>query len=122
MDRAQLEALKQLPATVACGDCRACCKQDRIVLGPRDNLLALSWHFEGRDHVLDRKPNGECVYLRSSGCSIHASAPDICKRFDCRVLFATTPKARRRIRIEENPTMREVYDAGKRRLDTLEIK
>ena len=113
-----LEAMKLQPATVPCGSCRACCKQDRVVLRENESER-FAWHYEGVDRVLDRRETGECVYLGPAGCRVHDAPPDICARFDCRVLFLTTPKARRRQRIAENSTMREVYDAGKRRIRTL---
>jgi len=116
----QLEAKRQQHSDVRCGSCTACCKSDRVMLGPEDDLSAYRWHMEGPLVVLDRKNNGECVYLTPKGCGIHGKAPDICKRFDCRVLFLITPKVQRRIRIEQNPSMREVYAAGRSRLNTLE--
>lgn len=119
MTRDQLIALKAEPRDVPCGSCRACCKQDRIVLSEAESDR-FAWHMEGADRVLDRKASGECIYLTARGCAVHGAPPDICARFDCRVLFLLTDKAKRRQRITENPTMREVYDAGKRRLETLE--
>lgn len=118
--REQLLALASQPASVSCGTCRACCKQDRIVLNDAESGR-FAWHQEGQDRVLDRKAGGECVYLTARGCSVHDAPPDICARFDCRVLFLLTDKERRRQRVKENPTMREVYEAGKRRLDTLRV-
>lgn len=113
--------LKELPASVPCNGCTACCRQDRIALNTQrgDDLQNYRWHLELGQPVLDRKPNGECVYLGPRGCTIHDKAPDICRRFDCRILFLTTPKATRRIRVRQNPTMVQVYEAGKKRLGTL---
>lgn len=121
MTPAELEARKQLPADVPCGSCTSCCKQDKIVLKPGEEGR-FQWHREGNQLVLDRKPNGECINLTTKGCAVHAAPPDICRRFDCRVLFLTTPKTQRRIRITQNPTMRDVYDAGKLRVKTLQGK
>lgn len=112
--------MKNSTAAVPCGICRACCVRDRIVLRD-DEADRFKWHFEGAQKVLDRKSDGMCVYLTERGCSIHVDAPDICRRFDCRVLFLATPKATRRRRVQENPTMRAVYSAGRRRLDTLQV-
>lgn len=116
-----LDEMKALPATVPCGTCRACCMSDRVVLRD-DEAECYRWHHEAGSKVLDRKSNGECVYLTARGCSVHDAPPDICRRFDCRILFLTTPKWRRRQRVIENPSMRLVYDAGKRRADTLSIR
>lgn len=121
MTQSELLALRARTASVPCGSCRACCKSDRIVLSEKDDAARFAWHFEQGVKVLDRKPNDECIYLTADGCGRHGDAPDICKRFDCRVLFLTTPKQTRRIRIQQNPTMQDVYEAGKKRASTLEI-
>lgn len=118
MNRSELIALKAKPADVPCNGCRACCKQDQIFLHDEE-AGRFAWHLEGGRKVLDRKANGECAYLTTAGCGVHESPPDICKRFDCRVLFLLTGKATRRQRVVQNPTMRAVYEAGKKRLDTL---
>ena len=116
----QLQAMKQRESSeTPCNGCTACCKQDTIVLGPRDDPEKYRWHLESGQRVLDRKPNGECTYLTSKGCGIHGAAPAVCRSFDCCVLFLITPKERRRERVEQNPTMRDVYDAGKKRLESL---
>jgi len=36
--------------------------------------------------MLAHKPNGECIYLENSGCSIHERAPSLCRSADCRSL------------------------------------
>lgn len=120
MTQSELLALRSRTASVPCEGCRACCKSDRIVLSEKDDAARFAWHFEQGVRVLDRKPNDECIYLTADGCGRHGDAPDICKRFDCRVLFLVTPKPMRRIRIEQNPTMKFVYEAGKIRASTLE--
>ena len=115
-----LEALRQRHSNVPCGSCHACCKSDRIILGPKDDRDAYRWHREGYQDVLDRKDNGECIYLTDMGCSIHDRAPDICKRFDCRVLVQITPAWRQGVRITQNPSMAHVYASGRERMNTLE--
>lgn len=120
-DPKALEARKQQVADVPCGACRACCVQDRIFLGPTDDPKSYRWHIEDGYAVLDRKPNGECIYLGDAGCSIHERAPSICRRFDCRVLVLTTPAERMRLRIQQNPQMAQVYQAGLERMSTLAI-
>jgi len=119
LDAQALEALKKLPSRVPCGNCRACCSSDRVMLGPSDDPRAYRWHVEDGYAVLDRQSNGDCVYLTDRGCSMHDRAPSICRRFDCRVLFLTTPEEIRQRRIRENPQMAEVYLAGSARADTL---
>ncbi len=35
-------------------------------------------------HMLKRKPDGSCTYLRDEGCSIWPNTPGVCRAFDCR--------------------------------------
>lgn len=94
-----------------------------MILGPQDNPDAFRWHFEvlrgQKVAALDRKANGECVYLTPAGCGIHGNAPDICGRMDCRVLYLLTPADLRQRRTVENPNMAIVYEAGRERLKSL---
>jgi uncharacterized protein len=115
----QLEAARRAPANVPCGSCRACCSHDRVFLGPRDDPRAFQWHLEDGYPVLDRRPNGDCVYLGDSGCRIHDRAPEICRRMDCRILVLLTSSADQARRCRENPHLASVYAAGRERLDTL---
>ncbi len=117
---AELEARRRRPADVPCNGCTACCSHDRVVLGPDDDPRAFRWHVEDGYAVVDRRANGDCIYLSPAGCSIHGAAPMICRRMDCRVLYAITPPEVRRMREAQNPQMAEVYRAGAARLDTLE--
>lgn len=100
---------------VPCNGCTACCKHDRVFLGPTDDPRAYLWHAEGGFAVLDRKDNGECVYLAGSGCSIHDTAPAICRRMDCRELYANTPPEVRARRATENPQLVHIYRAAELR-------
>lgn len=115
----QLEAKRQQHSDVPCGGCTACCKQDIVRLGPGDNLMAYRWHMEFGFPVLDRAPNGDCVYLDANGCTIHGAAPEICKRMDCRVLYQLTPPERRAQREMENPQMIRIYAAAETRMESL---
>ncbi len=69
--------------------------------------------------MLDRQPDGKCVYLTPRGCGIHGRAPEICRRMDCRVLVLMTPPDVQARRSRENPQMAAVYAAGHERLHTL---
>jgi hypothetical protein len=124
----ELMAIRERESRVACNGCTACCKHDRVYLDPRkDDLATLKWHTEfvgglpgAADPipvaVLDRKDDGSCVYLTDTGCSIHGSAPSICKRMDCRVLLLLTQPSIREHRERINPQMIHVYKAGRERL------
>lgn len=116
----RLEQLKKEPSTVPCNGCTACCIHDHVILGPKDNPKDFQFHVEDGYAVLDRKPDGSCIYLTPTGCGIHGRAPDICRRMDCRVLVLLTPAAKREIRIQQNPQMKLVYEAGISRMHTLE--
>ena len=115
-----IEERRKQPAAVPCNGCTACCKHDRVFLGPKDDPKAYRWHVEDVYAVLDRNEDGSCVYLTPAGCGIHGSAPDICRRMDCRVLFMKTAPEMRAARELQNPQMVHVYAAGRDRLHTLE--
>lgn len=74
-------------SNVPCRGCTACCKRGSVVLHPAlgDDPRKYE-HVEATPiaWVLKRKPDGSCIYLRESGCSIWENAPGICKVFDCR--------------------------------------
>ncbi len=118
-DASALAARKQQVAEVPCGECRACCRHDRIFLGPGDDPRRYRWHVEDGYAVLERRPDGACIYLTASGCGIHEHAPSICRRFDCRVLVLTTSAEHMQLRVQQNPQMAEVYRAGWERVATL---
>ena len=67
-----------------CGLCRECCR------GPRElELHEPSWAYrtykkKGGAVFLATQPNGDCVYLCATGCSIYDSRPQACRDFDCR--------------------------------------
>lgn len=85
---------------VPCNGCRACCKNERIILSPEngDDITAYkvvpTRKGEGPvEWMLQHKPNGECVYLTEAGCSIHDQAPWACRQFDCRKWLLGFPEA-----------------------------
>lgn len=110
--------------TVPCDGCTECCRNDTIhLLAERgDDLSAFMWHWEHGKPVLDRKPNRDCIYLGSAGCTIHDRSPWVCRITDCREIFLATPKEMRRALIERNPHRARVYEAAKKRLHTLDAK
>ncbi len=118
----KLSVLKLQAADVPCNGCRACCKDDLIFLSNEDIISEFNWELVNGRPALKHKSNGECIHLTESGCSVHNNPPAICRKFDCRVLFLETTKHQRKIRIQINPSMKEVYIAGKKRVDTLNVK
>lgn len=112
-------------ATVPCGACRACCKGDLIFLHPEKGddpstyltRLAFNPVSGCTGTVLQHRPDGTCIYLGPTGCSIHDRAPIICQTFDCRRMY---------LRMKElgygkrHPAVQtSVLQAGKQRLRTL---
>jgi Fe-S-cluster containining protein len=68
---------------VDCGTCRACCSHT-IVLPLEGDDPSLDWvpNHEGIT-VLNKRENGDCVYLGPQGCTIWGRHPKICRVFDC---------------------------------------
>ncbi len=76
---------------VPCNGCTLCCQGDLIRL--EKNESAEEYQTEPHPFipgglVLAHKPNGECIYLQSDGCSIHDRAPELCRLADCRTIGA----------------------------------
>ena len=75
-------------AKVPCNGCRLCCINDLVRLLPAD----LNRGYKTEPHpmypktqlMIAHKPNGECIYLNESGCSIHDNSPQMCREMDCR--------------------------------------
>lgn len=95
---------------VDCGSCRTCCHHT-IVMPLEGDDLSLDWvpNHEGI-MVLNKRPDGACVYLGDQGCTIWGRHPAICRIFDCaelvrrmdakggrKVHTAVTREGRRRI-------------------------
>ena len=112
-------------ANVPCGSCRACCRNNLIMLFPDEGDDVASYQHdivtlpEGTGAVLKHKPNGDCIYLEENGCSIHKRAPVICKVFDCRAQYKMLTRKERRRRVALGLFRKDILDAGRERLDTL---
>lgn len=82
---------------VPCNGCTTCCQNELLFLHPEDGdnpaeyLTQRVLHpLTGRPGLaLKQKPNGDCMYLGISGCTIHDRAPAICREFDCRLFVAS---------------------------------
>ena len=107
---------------VPCGSCRLCCRISAVFLR-EDEYADYDWSWcvrtgaDGQNRaigrVLTRKPNGDCVYLSDSGCSIHDHAPKTCREFDCRTLFLRSDRSGRRLAIKNGEVSRELFDKGR---------
>ncbi len=73
-----------------CDGCRECCRGDAIYLHPEcgdDPGQYRTVPYNGR-LILDHAENGDCTYLGPEGCTIHDSAPVVCRELDCREIVA----------------------------------
>ena len=62
--------------------------------------------------ILDREPNGDCVYLRAGTCTIYDHRPYACREFDCRELFLGMDRRERKLAGKRDIMMRGVLNRG----------
>ena len=111
---------------VPCGTCHHCCRNEVIVLLPDEGDDITQYEHDvmetphGNVSTLKHKPNGDCIYLDATGCSIHGRAPMICRTFDCRRWYQSHTREVRRNMISHRPATRHVFNAGRDRLHTLD--
>lgn len=78
--------------SVPCDGCTACCRHELVIMHPEDGDDPSQYltrrvvnPLTGAPEIaLMHRPDGSCVYLGDSGCTIHDKAPVICRAFDCR--------------------------------------
>lgn len=111
---------------VPCGSCRACCRNEAVVLFPEDGDDPSTYEHivvEAEDGqqlmLLAMHRNGDCVYLGPDGCTIHHRAPVICREFDCRRFFLSMSRNDRRITERQAGQKTPIFAAGRARLDSL---
>lgn len=117
----------QTRSSVPCNGCQLCCTNDIIILHPDegdDPAMYLTQEIRnpvtGKPALMvQKKPNGHCIYLGPNGCSIHGRAPLICRQFDCRKLFRLLSRADRKRMVRAGMADQNVFDAGRERLHTL---
>lgn len=86
---------------VPCNGCQACCKRERIIMSEENGDNPEEFHVvptkKGNDGAIEwmlaHKPNGDCIYLGETGCTIHGRQPWACRQFDCRAWFLGFPEA-----------------------------
>ena len=111
-----------------CDGCRACYMNDALFLHPEcgdspeeyETVGAINPLTGKKQFMLAHKPNGECVYLGESGCTIYERRPAICREFDCRKMFKRFDRDTRRLMVRKGLASKAVMDAGRKRLRTLE--
>ena len=67
--------------------------------------------------ILNRKNNGDCVYLDESGCTIHDRAPWTCRNFDCRELFKASDRSGRKLAVKRGEVDKAIFDRGRELLN-----
>lgn len=115
-------------AEVPCNGCTACCRFGLIFLRPDrgdvvedyQTRLVVNPATDREELALARKPEGGCVYLDETGCSIHGHAPAVCAEFDCRRFYLSLNREQRRRYATGGEVHRAVLEAGRQRLRTLE--
>lgn len=108
-------------ASVPCNGCTLCCQKDAIVLLPeRGDDISQYKHSIVDGVPMVNKVDGHCVYLIDGKCSIWDRAPFMCRLFDCRLWYLSKTRAERRRLVKSGHADREVFDAGRARLDSLD--
>lgn len=70
---------------VPCDGCVLCCQGESITMQVGDNpSLYLLEPTPTGELQLKHKPNGDCIYLKETKCTIYAQRPILCRFFDCR--------------------------------------
>lgn len=112
---------------VPCNGCHHCCRSEVVAILPEEGDDIRRYDHDvidipgqGTVAVLKHRPNGDCVYLDATGCTIHGHAPFICRTFDCRRWYQGHTRAQRRSMIADSPLTRHVFAAGRERLHTLD--
>jgi len=108
---------------VPCGDCHLCCRLMTPIRpdkgdDPAQYQTAICLQI-GKDPflILDRKDNGDCVYLGEHGCTIWDRAPVVCREFDCRNTYKNSDRAGRRLAIKRGTMSKEIFDRGRELLE-----
>jgi uncharacterized protein len=108
---------------VPCNGCTLCCRSLIVPLAEEEYQNYLwAWVKDARSgevlgKALQRRPNGDCVYLGEKGCTIHETAPHVCRRFDCRELFKKSDRNGRREVVKSGKLPKALFDKGREMLE-----
>lgn len=109
----------KLRNVVPCGTCHLCCRMMTPLHPDRGDDVGTyqtaTCITPGKAPylILDRRDNGDCIYLDEHGCTIWDRAPWVCRTFDCRALFKASDRAGRRLAIKRGDMSKEIFDRGK---------
>ena len=80
---------------VPCNGCILCCQCDAVRILPHDRrgYLIEPHPLLPGENMIAHKDNGDCIYLRSNGCSIQHRKPIMCREMDCRAIAKTVSRA-----------------------------
>ena len=104
---------------VPCEDCHLCCRL-MTPIRPEHGDDAAQYQTavcltpgKAPYVILDRKNNGDCIYLGAHGCTIWDRAPHVCREFDCRNTYKNSDRAGRRLAIKRGDMSKEIFDRGR---------
>jgi Fe-S-cluster containining protein len=99
LDDIQAAIAGRSDASVACGDCVACCTASQFVhIGPEEldakshippELLFPAPGMPKGTVLMGYDDDGRCPMLGDRGCTIYEHRPRTCRTYDCRVFAAT---------------------------------
>jgi len=104
---------------VPCGSCHLCCRMMTPVrpeMGDDPSSYQTAMCFtpgKAPYLILDRHPNGDCVYLGQFGCTIWERAPYECRQFDCRAIFKNSDRIGRKLAVKRGDMSKEIFDRGR---------
>lgn len=104
--------MKPTPAQVDCNGCTLCCRGSTIKLFPMYGDDSTRYELESNSNILKHKPNGECVYLGTCGCTIHDRAPMVCQAFNCAEEARNMGYTIARKRVKQKLSSREKLNKG----------
>lgn len=111
---------------VPCNGCTLCCRSSLIPLQPQygdvvedydRQMVMINGDPKTKFLALAHGPDGNCVYLKETGCSIHERAPYACRVFDCRQLFRQYDRSGRRRMIRQGFVSKETFVRGRELLE-----
>ena len=76
--------LAKLRSSVPCGSCTACCRAYNVYLADDDTGEGLDFEVRNGRRILRQHPDGSCIHLVDSKCTVYTHRPSPCRMFDCR--------------------------------------
>jgi len=112
---------------VSCNGCIECCRSGQgLFLHPEQGDDVSSYRTRtvtgsaGETvFLLETAPDGACVYLGKSGCTIYERRPLLCRTFDCRKHYLILPRQDRDNLVRLKLSSRAVFNAARARISTL---